>query len=51
MTGPAGVSTLIASANVGRAADAPSRPRPGTSAFDSLSIGQNLKLQVLRQLE
>jgi hypothetical protein len=51
MTAPAGVSTLIASANIGRAGDAPSRPRSGTSAFDSLSIGQNLKLQVLRQLE
>jgi hypothetical protein len=51
MTAPAGVSTVIASANIGRAGDAPSRPRSGTSAFDSLSIGQNLKLQVLRQLE
>jgi len=51
MTAPAGVSTLIASANIGRAGDAPARPRSGTSAFDSLSIGQNLKLQVLRQLE
>lgn len=51
MTAPAGVSTLIASANIGRAGDSPSRPRPGASAFDQLSIGQNLKLQVLRQLE
>jgi hypothetical protein len=51
MTAPAGVSTLIAAANIGRAGDAPSRPRSGASAFEQLSIGQNLKLQVLRQLE
>lgn len=51
MTAPAGVSTVIASANIGRAGDAPSRPRSGASAFETLSIGQNLKLQVLRQLE
>jgi hypothetical protein len=51
MTAPTGVSTLIASANIGRTGDAPSRPRSGASAFEQLSIGQNLKLQVLRQLE
>ena len=51
MTAPSGVSTVLASANIGRAGDAPARPRSGTSAFDALSIGQNLKLQVLRQLE
>jgi hypothetical protein len=51
MTAPAGISTLIASANIGRAGDAPARPRSGASAFEQLSIGQNLKLQVLRQLE
>jgi len=51
MTAPSGVSTVIASANIGRTGDAPARTRSGTSAFDALSIGQNLKLQVLRQLE
>jgi len=51
MTAAPGVGTLIASANIGRTGDAPARPRSGVSAFEQLSIGQNLKLQVLRQLE
>ena len=51
MNAPAGVGTLLAAAQIGRADGTPSRPRPGGSAFDQLSIGQNLKLQVLRQLE
>jgi hypothetical protein len=51
MTAPSGVSTVIASANIGRSGEAPTRPRSGASAFEQLSIGQNLKLQVLRQLE
>jgi len=49
MTAP--VSTLVASGSIARADGSPSRGRQGGSAFDHLSIGQNLKLQVLRQLE
>ncbi|HEV7610161.1 MAG TPA: hypothetical protein VGO61_22710 [Steroidobacteraceae bacterium] len=47
----AGVSTLVASASIARTDPAPSRGRERGSAFEHLSIGQNLKLQVLRQLE
>jgi hypothetical protein len=45
----AGVSTLVASASIARTDGSPQRGRG--QAFDQLSIGQNLKLQVLRQLE
>jgi hypothetical protein len=49
MTAPVG--TLVASGSIARADGSPSRGRQGASAFEHLSIGQNLKLQVLRQLE
>jgi len=49
MTAP--VSTLVASGSIARADGSPQRGRQGASAFEHLSIGQNLKLQVLRQLE
>jgi hypothetical protein len=49
MTAPSGVSTVVASANLARVDGRPARA--GGSAFEQLSIGQNLKLQVLRQLE
>ena len=49
MTAPVG--TLVASGSIVRADGSPSRGRQGASAFEHLSIGQNLKLQVLRQLE
>ena len=45
----AGVTTLVASASIARTEGSPQRGRG--NLFDHLSIGQNLKLQVLRQLE
>jgi len=51
MNAPSGVGTLLAAARIGSAEGAPGRARQGVSAFEHLSIGQNLKLQVLRQLE
>ena len=51
MNAPSGVSTLLAAARIGNAEGAPGRARQGVSAIEHLSIGQNLKLQVLRQLE
>ena len=44
-----GISTLIASANLTRADGRPSAR--GGFAFDELSIGQNLKLRVLKQID
>ncbi len=45
------VTTLIASANISRSGQTAQRaPRRG-SVFDELTIGQHLRLQVLRQLE
>lgn len=51
MNAPTTVTTLVASARIGRNEGAVARPRPGISAFENLSIGQNLKLQVLRQID
>src|SRR5262245_14744928 len=44
-----GVSTLVASASIARTDGSPQRGRG--SLFEHLSIGQNLRLQVSRQLE
>jgi hypothetical protein len=46
-----GISTLVAAANIGRTDRADGRARQGGSPFDHLSIGQHLKMQVLRHLE
>src|SRR5688572_29499961 len=46
-----GISTLVAAANIGRAGQTNARARQGGSPFDQLSIGQHLKMQVLRHLE
>ena len=51
MNTPTTVTTLVASARIGRNDGAAARPRPGISTFENLSIGQNLKLQVLRQID
>jgi hypothetical protein len=51
MTAPTTVSTLVASARISRGDGSAARARPGASGFDNLSIGQNLKLQVLRQID
>jgi hypothetical protein len=51
MNVPTNVSTLVASANVARTGQNPPRQQQPASAFDSLTIGQHLRLQVLRELE
>lgn len=51
MSAPGGISTLVAAAKIGRADRPAARAREGGSPFDHLSIGQHLKMQVLRHLE
>ncbi len=46
-----GVTTLIASANISRSGQTAQRAQRKGSVFDELTIGQHLRLQVLRQLE
>ena len=51
MTTSGTVSTLIASANVAGTERRASRGADGRSVFDKLTVGQHLRMQVLRQLE
>jgi hypothetical protein len=46
-----GVTTLIASANISRSGQTAQRAQRKGSVFDELTIGQHLRMQVLRQLE
>ena len=46
-----GVTTLIASANISRSGHTAQRAQRKGSVFDELTIGQHLRMQVLRQLE
>ena len=46
-----GVTTLIASANISRTGQTAQRAQRKGSVFDELTIGQHLRMQVLRQLE
>jgi hypothetical protein len=51
MTTPSTVSTLIASANLARTGQNAPRPQRQASPFESLTIGQHLRMQVLREIE
>lgn len=51
MSTTGGISTLVAAAKLGRTDRPAARAREAGSPFDHLSIGQHLKMQVLRHLE
>jgi hypothetical protein len=51
MNVPTNISTLVASANVARTGQNAPRQQRQPSPFENLTIGQHLRLQVLRELE
>src|SRR3954469_5957232 len=51
MNVPSNVSTLVASANVARTGQNAPRQQRQASPFENLSIGQHLRMQVLREIE
>lgn len=51
MSLPTNITTLVASANIGRTGPSGGRAARNASGFDDLVIGQHLRMQVLRQLE